>query len=117
MTSSGARPGGQTKAMSFVVAPKPSWSVEPVLSQIDQPAGKPASRRALPVVLACSQCCSVSRDATPSATRRRLASIARGEVVSLAASRQTLSVGSVWSSRVKVSPSERANRVKALGPP
>ena len=115
---SGARPFvGQAMPMSLA-----SVVLVPVLSPTRQPTGRPARRRLPPVVLSTSHCCRRSREAgertSPSSSFCRVSAMARGVVVSSkAAAVPSFSAVSWRSRRVVSSPTSRAKRVSAAGPP
>ena len=104
--------------MSFVV----SWAPLPVLSPITQFRGKPARKRASPVVFPTNHFENISRDAgariSPGTNLRRFSSIAAGDAVSLGSPGvPSFNSGSVLSRRVTAPPMARLKFVSAAGPP
>src|SRR5581483_6614597 len=100
---------GQMTATSLVVP----FSPDPVLSPTRQSRGSPARSLVSPVLLPISQPTRYSWEAgdkaLPVTSVRRLASIARGDVVSRGSSgTASLRAGSLRSSRVTLSPNDRA---------
>src|SRR5579883_391075 len=114
----GGRLVGQITATSLLDPCPP----EPVLSPTRQAFGRPARSLAPPVLQATSQSTSWSREAgaraAAVASLARSLAIALGRVVSRGSpGSPLLRSGSTQSSLVNSSPSERANRVTACGPP